>query len=79
MNEENMKNYSIRLGSEEIKRLDVLSGWHFYWKRSGIIRGILLAVFKVVSNQQIYDLVRFGYDARDIEVTITISRAKKDI
>lgn len=77
MNEENMKNYSIRLGSEEIKRLDKLSGWHFYWKRSGIIRGILLAVFKVVSNQQIYDLVRFGYDAHDIEVTITISKKKK--
>ena len=79
MNEENMKNYSIRLGSEEIKRLDKLSGWHFYWKRSGIIRGILLAVFKVVSNHEIYDLVRFGYDAKDLEVTITISKRKKDI
>lgn len=79
MKEENMKNYSIRLGSEEIKRLDNLSGWHFYWKRSGIIRGILLAVFKVVSNRQIYDLVRFGYGARELEVTITISKAKRDI
>lgn len=74
MNEENMKNYSIRLGSDEIKRLDKLSVQHFYWKRSGIIRGILLAVFKVLSDYQIYDLVRYGYDASGINVTITISR-----
>lgn len=78
MDEKNMKNYSIRLGSEEIKRLDKLSDWHFYWKRSGIIRGILLAVFKALPDRQIYDLIRFGYDARDLEVTITISKAKKD-
>ena len=74
MNEENMKNYSIRLGSEEIKRLDKLSVTHFYWKRSGIIRGILLAVFKALSDNQIYDLIRYGYDASGINVTITISR-----
>lgn len=74
MNEENMKNYSIRLGSEEIKRLDALSQKHFYWRRSGIIRGILLAVFKVLSNHQIYDLIRYGFDASDIEVTFTINR-----
>lgn len=74
MNEENMKNYSIRLGSEEIKRLDKLSTTHFYWKRSGIIRGILLAVLKVLSDYQIYDLIRYGYDASDINVTITISK-----
>ena len=74
MNEENMKNYSIRLGSDEIKRLDKLSVQHFYWKRSGIIRGILLAVFKVLSDYQIYDLIRYGYDASGINVTITISR-----
>ena len=74
MNDENMKNYSIRLGSEEIKRLDKLSVQHFYWKRSGIIRGILLAVFKVLSDNQIYDLIRYGYDASGINVTITISR-----
>lgn len=74
MSEDVMKNYSIRLGSEEIKRLDKLSVQHFYWKRSGIIRGILLAVFKVLSDYQIYDLIRYGYDASGINVTITISR-----
>ena len=74
MNEENMKNYSIRLGSEEVKRLDKLSVTHFYWKRSGIIRGILLAVFKVLSDNQIYDLVRYGFGFSSIEVTITIKR-----
>lgn len=74
MDEKNMKNYSIRLGSDEIKRLDKLSVQHFYWKRSGIIRGILLAVFKVLSDYQIYDLIRYGYDASGINVTITISR-----
>ena len=74
MNEENMKNYSIRLGSEEIQRLDKLSITHFYWKRSGIIRGIILAIFRVLSDGQIYDLIRFGYGASGINVTITISR-----
>lgn len=74
MNEEIMKNYSIRLGSTEIGVLDALAEKHFYWKRSGCIRGILLAVFKAVSFNQIYDLIRFGYDDSDIEVTITINR-----
>ena len=69
-----MKNYSIRLGSEEVQRLDALSLKHFYWKRSGIIRGILLAVFKVLSDYQIYDLIRYGYNESGINVTITISR-----
>lgn len=74
MTEENLKVYSIRLGEKEISRLDKLAVTHFYWKRSGIIRGILLAVLKAVSDYKIYDLVRYGYDASDIEVTITINR-----
>lgn len=74
MNEENMKIYSIRLGREEIKRLDVLSNWHYYWKRSGIIRGIILAVFRVLPDIQLYDFIRFGYGASNVEVTITINR-----
>lgn len=74
MTEENLKVYSIRLGEREISRLDKLALKHFYWKRSGIIRGILLAVLKAVADDQIYDLVRYGYDASGINVTITISR-----
>lgn len=74
MNEENMKNYSIRLGSEEIKRLDALSTTHFYWKRSGVIRGILIAILKVLSDSQIYDLIRFGFGYSGVEVTITINK-----
>lgn len=74
MNEKNMKNYSIRLGSEEIKRLGDLSCKYFYWRRSGIIRGIILAIFKVLSNTQIFDLVRFGYGSSNVEITITIKQ-----
>ena len=75
MDEKNMKNYSIRLGSEEVKRLDALSLKHFYWKRSGIIRGILLAVLKALPDSQIYDLIRFGLGWSEIKVTITIERS----
>lgn len=74
MNEENMKNYSIRLGSEEVKRLDSLATKHFYWKRSGIVRGILLAVFRALTDYQIYELVCYGFDVSGIEVTITINK-----
>lgn len=74
MNEENMKNYSIRLGSEEVQRLDALSKKHFYWRRSGIIRGILLAVLKALPDSQIYDLIRYGFGASGVNVTITINR-----
>ena len=70
-----MKNYSIRLGSEEMERLDALSLKHFYWKRSGIIRGILLAVLKALPDSQIYDLIRFGLGWKEIKVTITIERS----
>lgn len=69
-----MKNYSIRLGSEEVQRLKALSLKHFYWKRSGIVRGILLAILKALPDDQIYDLIRYGFGASGIEVTITINR-----
>lgn len=74
MNEEKMKNYSIRLGSEEVGRLERFLRIHGYWKRSGVIRGILLGVFKALSDTQIYGLVRFGYGESDIKVTITITK-----
>lgn len=74
MDEKNMKNYSIRLGSQEIGVLDALAVKHYYWKRSGIIRGILLAVFKAVSFNQIYDLIRYGFGASGIEIIITVKR-----
>lgn len=76
MSEENLKNYSIRLGSDEVRRLDALARVHFYWKRSGIIRGILLAVFRALSDAQIYDLVRFGYGTSWIEIKINIKISK---
>lgn len=74
MTEENLKVYSIRLGEREISRLDKLAVKHFYWKRSGIIRGLLLAILKAVPDYKIYDLVRYGYDAYGIEVTVTINK-----
>lgn len=74
MNEKNMKNYSIRLDDEEVKRLDALSTRHFYWKRSGVIRGILLAVFYALSDNEIYDLISYGFGASGVNVTITINR-----
>lgn len=74
MREDNLKVYSIRLGEKEISRLDKLATTHFYWKRSGIIRGILLAVLKAVPDWKIYDLVRCGYDAAGINITITINK-----
>lgn len=74
MNKEKMKNYSIRLGSEEIWRLDKLSKTHYYWKRSEIIRGMLLAIFKGLSDDEIFDLIRFGHGASHVEVTINIKR-----
>ena len=74
MTEENLKVYSIRLGEREISRFDRLAVTHFYWGRSGIIRGILLAVLKEVTDYEIYDLVRYGFDASGINVTITIKQ-----
>lgn len=76
MIKENLKNYSIRLGSEEVQRLDALAKVHFYWKRSGIIRGILLAVFRALSDAQIYDLVRYGYNTSWIEIKVDIKISK---
>lgn len=72
MKEENMKNYSIRLGSEEIKRLDGLTRKHSYWKRSFIIRAVLLGVFQAMSDYEIYNLIRFALGAKYLKVTITI-------
>lgn len=74
MNEENLKVYSIRLGEKEISRLDKLAVTHYYWKRSGIIRGLLLAILKAVPDYKICDLVLYGHDASGIEVTITINK-----
>lgn len=74
MREENLKVYSIRLGEKEISRIDKLATTHFYWRRSGIILGILLAVLKAVPDWKIYNLVRYGYDASDFNIAITINK-----
>ncbi len=74
MTNENLKVYSIRLGEQEISQLDKMAVTHYYWKHSGIIRGILLAVLKALPMYKIYDLVRYGYDAKDIDITITINK-----
>lgn len=73
MNEENLKVYSFRLGESESKRLDKLAKEHPYWGRSAIVRALLLAVFNTLTDNQIFDLVRFGQGYRKINVKITIN------
>lgn len=66
MSKENLKLVSVRLDPEIVEKLDELAKRHTYWKRSDILRNILLAVLAEFDERAIYDMIRYHYNRRNV-------------
>ena len=56
---ENLKQMSVRINPDTLKKIDELLAGHRYWKRNSVINGVLTAVFHNFKDSEIYDMVRW--------------------
>jgi metal-responsive CopG/Arc/MetJ family transcriptional regulator len=49
-----------------IKKLDEVAQKHIYWKRSDIIRNVLIAVFAEMSAGDIYNMIRYAWYKKNV-------------
>lgn len=66
MSRENLKLVSVRMDDEVIKKLDEMARVYSYWKRSDIIRNILIAVLAEMSACDIYNMIRYHYYKKNV-------------
>ena len=66
MSRDNLKLISVRLDEDLIRKLDKEVQNRSYWKRSDIIRNILTAVFAEMSSGDIYNMIRYHYNKRNV-------------
>lgn len=58
MARDNLKLVSCRIDPTTLDRIDDFVGKHYYWKRNSVINAVLTNVFALMSDKDIYDLVR---------------------
>lgn len=56
---ENLKQISVKIDPETLKKLDEVTIKAKYWKRNAVINGILTAIVDNCSNEDIMHLVRY--------------------
>ena len=66
MSRDNLKLVSVRMDDDLIKKLDEEVQKHRYWKRSDVIRNILIAVFAEMSGGAIYNMMRYHYFKKNV-------------
>ena len=66
MSRENLKLISVRLDEDLIKQLDEVAQKHTYWKRSDIIRNLLIAVLAEMSAGDIYNMIRYAWYKKNV-------------
>lgn len=66
MSRENLKLISVRLDEDLIRKLDEIAQKHTYWKRSDIIRNILIAVLAEMSAGDIYNMIRYAWYKKNV-------------
>lgn len=66
MSRNNLKLISVRLDDDLIRKLDELVKRHTYWKRSDIIRNILIAALAEMSAGDIYSMLRYHYYKKNV-------------
>lgn len=59
MSKDNLKLISVRLDEDLLWELDKEVMKRTYWKRSDIIRNILIAVFAEMPPEDIYNMIRY--------------------
>ena len=63
---ENMKVMSVRLDDDLIEKLDELAKSHTYWRRSDIIRNILIAALAEMSAGDLYNMIRYNFYRKNV-------------
>lgn len=58
MARDNLKLVSCRIDPKTLDRIDAFIGKHYYWKRNSVINAVLTNVFALMSDKDVYDLVR---------------------
>lgn len=66
MSRDNLKLISVRLDEDLIEKLDELAQKHTYWKRSDIIRNILIAALDEMSSGDIYNMIRYHFYKKNV-------------
>lgn len=66
MSRDILKLISVRLDEDLIKQLDEVAQKHTYWRRSDIIRNILIAVLAEMSPGDIYNMIRYHYFKKNV-------------
>ena len=66
MSRENLKLVSVRMDDDLIRKLDEVAQKHTYWKRSDIIRNVLIAVFAEMSAGDIYNMIRYAWYKKNV-------------
>ena len=66
MSRDNLKLISVRLDEDLIRKMDEVAQKHTYWKRSDIIRNILIAVFAEMSAGDIYNMIRYAWYKKNV-------------
>lgn len=66
MSRENLKLISVRMDDDVIRKLDEIARNHIYWKRSDIIRNILIAVLAEMSPGDIYNMIRYAWYKKNV-------------
>ena len=66
MSRENLKLISIRMDDDVIRKLDEIARNHTYWRRSDIIRNILIAVLAEMSAGDIYNMIRYAWYKKNV-------------
>jgi len=66
MSRENLKLVSVRMDDDLIKKLDEVAQKHTYWKRSDIIRNVLIAMFAEMSAGDIYNMIRYAWYKKNV-------------
>ena len=66
MSREILKLVSVRMDDDVIKKLDEIAQKHTYWRRSDIIRNILIAVLAEMSAGDIYNMIRYAWYKKNV-------------
>lgn len=66
MSRDNLKLISVRLDEDLLWELDKEVMKRTYWKRSDIIRNILIAVFAEMPPEDIYNMIRYHYFKKNV-------------
>lgn len=66
MSRDILKLISVRLDEDVIRKLDEIARNHTYWRRSDIIRNILIAVLAEMSAGDIYNMIRYAWYKKNV-------------